>query len=326
MVQSLNIGTIFEFRNGNVILILPEMGDIKNESKFSRNKKHKYLFLYIIPMRAIVVHGGLSVREELQRHVEEYANIAILEDEPLEAVVKAVQLMEDDPLYNAGTGSNMRFDGSIQMDAAVMVPGNFGAVINIEHVKNPVLVAKDVMLHSPHLILSGDGAVSFARRMGYEYYDPTTERAIEKREKTLKKLRLGEIPEHYHPEFFKELLGDTVGAVAFYDGNFAAAVSTGGTSLTLRGRVGDSPIPGAGIYCGPKGAVVATGIGEEIIKRMLAINIYHSIGTKPLEKICKEMIEDFGDIPVGVIAITAEEQCAVSNMVMPSATVILDER
>ncbi len=275
-------------------------------------------------MRAIVLHGGLSIRRELQEHVEIYAQKAIEMDTALEAVVEAVRLMEDDPLYNAGTGSNMRFDGSIQMDAAVMIPGDFGAVINIEHVRNPVLVARDVMLHSPHLILSGDGAVSFARMRGYEYYDPTTERAREKREKTIKKLKMGEISQYYHPEFFRELLGDTVGAVAFFEGEIAAAVSTGGTSLTLRGRVGDSPIPGAGIFAGDKGAVVATGIGEEIIRRMLSLSIYSRIGDDSLEKICEEEIRKFGDIPVGVIAITSEERCARSNMVMPHAIVTRD--
>jgi L-asparaginase/beta-aspartyl-peptidase (threonine type) len=273
---------------------------------------------------AIILHGGASHKEELKRKVNEYALEAFREKDALEAVLKAVVLMEDDPLFNAGTGSNMRIDGSIQMDAAVMVPGDFGAVINIENVKNPVLVARDVMLKSPHLILSGDGAIQFARKMGHSYYDPTTQKAKERRERVIKKLKNGEIPEYYHPDFFKEFLGDTVGAVARINGKFAAAVSTGGTSLTLRGRVGDSPIIGAGIYCGKKGAVVATGIGEEIIRRMLSYRIYQKIGEKPLVDICREEIEKFGKIPVGVIAINDSEECAISNLTMPYA-IIKDE-
>ncbi len=268
-------------------------------------------------MDAIILHGGASNKKELKSKVDDFAKIAFLERDALDAVVKAVTLMEDDPLFNAGTGSNIRIDGSIQMDAAVMIPGNFGAVINIEFVKNPVLVARDVMLRSPHLILAGDGAINFARRMGYVHYDPATDRAREKRERVLKKLKNGEIPEYYHPQFLLEFLGDTVGAVARINGKFAAAVSTGGTSLTLRGRVGDSPIPGAGIYCGEKGAVVATGIGEEIIKRMLSISIYNSIGTRPLNEICRDEIDKFGDIPVGVIAVSEDEECAISNLTMP---------
>ncbi len=270
-------------------------------------------------MNAIILHGGASHKGELKIKVKEYADIAFQEKSALDAVVKAVVLMEDDPLFNAGTGSNMRLDGSIQMDAAVMIPGNFGAVINIEYVKNPVLVAKDVMLNSPHLILSGDGAVKFARKMGHGYYDPVTDKAKERRERIIRKLKNGEIPEYYHPDFFMEFLGDTVGAVARINGKFAAAVSTGGTSLTLRGRVGDSPIIGAGLYCGDRGAVVATGIGEEIIKRMLSFKIYERIGESPLQEICKEEIGKFGDIPVGVIAIDENEECAISNLTMPYA-------
>ncbi len=268
-------------------------------------------------MDFIVLHGGLSKRDELQKHVEKYAELAFEEPTALDAVVKAVVFMEDDPLYNAGTGSNIRVDGSIQMDAAVMVPGDFGAVINIENVKNPVLVALDVMKKSPHMILAGDGAIEFARKLGHAPHNPITAAAVEKRKRTLERLRSGELPEYYNPSFFKEFLGDTVGAVAYIDGEFAAAVSTGGTSLTLRGRVGDSPIPGSGIYCGDKGAVVATGIGEEIMRRTLAYRIYSQIGDRPLEEICREEIKKFGDIPVGVIAVSENEAAAVSNMIMP---------
>ena len=272
-------------------------------------------------MKIIILHGGASNRPELNEKVENYARIAIEKEAPLDAVVEAVRLMEDDPLFNAGTGSNIRIDGCIQMDAAVMVPGNLGAVINIERVKNPVLVARDVMLKSPHMILSGDGAIKFARKMGYKEYDPRTERAEEKREKLLNKLRSGDIPSYYNPEFFKEFLGDTVGAVAFFDGNYAAAVSTGGTGLTLRGRVGDSPIPGAGIYAGEKGALVATGIGEEIVRRMLSLRVYSRIGEGEIDDICRQEIESFGDIPTGLIAIADGKPCAVSNLNMPHAII-----
>ena len=276
-------------------------------------------------MDALVLHGGAGHKGELREVMEKYARESFKKRDTLEAVVQGVVFMEDDPLFKAGTGSNMRLDGSIQMDAAVMVPEDFGAVINIEKVKNPVLVARDVMLHSPHLILAGDGAIEFARRMGHPEYDPTTEKAKERREEVIKKLRNGEIPEYYHPEFLTDFLGDTVGAVARIGGKFAAAVSTGGTSLTLRGRVGDSPITGAGIYCGEKGAVVATGIGEEIIRHMLSIKIYNRIGSAALEKICKEEIEKFGDVPVGVIAVSSDEECAISNRDMPYAIIRREE-
>jgi len=270
-------------------------------------------------MDYIVLHGGASNRPELMEKVSQYAKLAFESESALDAVVEAVRLMEDDPLFNAGTGSNMRIDGSIQMDAAVMLENRFGAVAGIEAVKNPVLVARDVMLRSPHMVLAGDGAVKFARKMGYEPYDPATPRAREKREKTIAKLKNGEIPEYYHPDFFTDFLGDTVGAVAYINGEFAAAVSTGGTSLTLRGRVGDSPLPGAGIYCGPKGAAVATGIGEEIIRRMLTIDAYMHLDSMELEALCSYEVERFGDIPVGLIVVTAKDACAKSNLEMPYA-------
>ncbi len=270
-------------------------------------------------MDAIVLHGGASARPELNERVKKYAEQAFDMKNALDAVVEAVRLMEDDPLFNAGTGSNVRIDGSIQMDAAVMVPNDFGGVINIEYVKNPILVARDVLKKSPHLILAGAGATEFARKMGYEEYNPITQRAVAKRDKTIEKLKKGEIPSYYHPEFFADFLGDTVGAVAYINGEFAAAVSTGGTSLTLHGRVGDSPIPGAGIYCGSNGAVVSTGIGEEIIRRMSAMSIYSKIGTSDLYAICDAEIEKYENIPVGFIAISKDEQCAKSNLMMPNA-------
>ncbi len=272
-------------------------------------------------MRFLVLHGGASLREELKPKVEKFAELAFEKETAVDAVVEAVRLMEDDPDFNAGTGSNIRIDGSIQMDAAVMTPHELGAVINIERVKNPVLVARDVMQKSPHIILSGDGAVKFARKMGYPDYDPRTKYREDKRKSIIEKLKNGQIPEYYHPEFFKEFLGDTVGAVAFIDGKFAAAVSTGGTALTLRGRVGDSPIPGAGIYCGEKGAAVATGIGEEIIKRMASLKAYNMIGDYPLHSICSRIVKEFGEVPFGIIMVSREETCGLSNLKMPYAII-----
>ncbi len=275
-------------------------------------------------MDMLILHGGASNRPELHEKVKKFAEEAFEERTALDAVIRAVTLMEDDPMFNAGTGSNMSIDGSIQMDAAVMVPADFGAVMNIERVKNPVLVARDVMLRSPHMILAGDGAVQFARKMGYEDHDPATERAREKRARTLEKLRSGKIPAYYHPDFFVDFLCDTVGAVAYISGEFAAAVSTGGTSLTLRGRVGDSPVPGAGIYAGEQGAVVATGIGEEIIRRMLSIRVYENMKKMSVGEACDALLKEFGDIPVGIIALNREGGCAKSNLKMPSAIVKRD--
>ena len=192
----------------------------------------------------------------------------------LDAVVEAVVVLEDDPRLNAGTGSRMRTDGRIQMDAAVMTSTlDAGAVAALESVRNPVRVARAVM-DSPHVLLVGPDALSFARSKGHEPYDPATPESRTKLEESLHRIAEGRLPRYARKWKGWDLHG-TVGAVARdRRGRFAAAVSTGGTSFMLPGRVGDSPILGAGIYAGPHGAVCATGIGEEIMKRVLSKYVY----------------------------------------------------
>lgn len=267
-------------------------------------------------MKTLILHGGAGNNYEYSKILEDYGKIAIKKDNPLDAVVESVRLMEDDIHFNAGTGSNMRIDGSIQMDASVATVKLLGSVINIEKVKNPVLVARDVALHAPHYILSGDGAIDFARKMGHEEYNPKTEKAEIKLNQALDNLKKGKVEDYKNIEYFKKFI-DTVGAVARFDSEFAAAVSTGGTALMLRGRVGDVPIYGAGLYVGVKGAIANTGVGEEIVKRVLAHNIYTQIGKRSLKEICTEELSKFSSIPVGIIAVSDSEECAVSNQKMP---------
>ncbi len=274
----------------------------------------------------LLIHGGAGSDSSFNKKLNNYAGSTSskVTNNPLDFVVEAVRLMEDDPSFNAGTGSVKRIDGSIQMDAAVMLPNQIGAVAAIERVKNPVMVAREVMLQTPHVMLTSDGALDFARALGFGDYDPTTERT----ENIWKKMvdffngKEVELPERYS-EYYKyaKIFGfpqpkDTVGAVARVDGKFAAAVSTGGSSPMMRGRVGDSPLPGAGLYTGEKGAVVATGIGEEIIKKMMCYDIYNQIGTKPLSEIVKEKVESFGKVLVGVIAVSEDEYASYSNSSM----------
>ncbi len=194
-----------------------------------------------------------------------------------DAVVEAVVVLEDDPRLNAGTGSRMRTDGRIQMDAALMDSSlEAGAVAAIERVKNPILVARDV-LRTPHILLVGPDALAFARSRGHADYDPATPESRTKLEASLRLIREGRVPPYYRKFNHLDLHG-TVGAVARdRRGRFAAGVSTGGTSFMLPGRVGDSPILGSGIYAGPAGAVCATGIGEEIMKRVLSKHVYDAM-------------------------------------------------
>lgn len=267
----------------------------------------------------LLCHGGVGSKNRSTPDMGGIAESA-WDNDPLNSVVNAVVNMEDDPRFNAGTGSVIRIDGSVQMDAAVSIPGKFGSVIGIEMVKNPVLVARDVMEKTPHIMLAGSGALDFARRLGYEAYDPRTDRSKEAYKKMIEGIR-DDMTENEKYQEFRRMIDqgiieephDTVGAVARINGKFAAAVSTGGASPMMKGRVGDVPVPGAGIYCGDAGAVVATGIGEEIAKRVLCYRIYSKIGSMPLKSIIEKEIDYFGSNLAGVIALSRSEVAYFSN-------------
>src|SRR5687767_14358316 len=146
------------------------------------------------PMRAAAIaHGGVGSGPELSDgpRAAVDAALAVLEagGDPLDAAVAGVVVMEDDPRFNAGTGSKVRLDGkTVQMDAAVMDSGGrFGAVAVIEDVKNPVLVARAVA-ETPHRLIAGDGAQRFARALGHGPHDPTTPGAVEQSRKLRKRL------------------------------------------------------------------------------------------------------------------------------------------
>lgn len=213
---------------------------------------------------AIAVHGGAGEWDEV-RHGQARAGVhgaanrggSLLAQgsSALDAVTAAVAVLEDDPVFNAGTGSVLNRDGEVEMDASVMTGHDlgFGAVAAIRRVRNPVLVARLVMERSGHALLVGEGAVRFAREHGCGDYDPVT---VDARGAWLRARAL-------------QGLG-TVGAVAVdREGRLAAATSTGGTLLKLPGRVGDTPLPGAGTYATQDAAVSATGKGE-LMMRVLA--------------------------------------------------------
>ena len=271
----------------------------------------------------LLIHGGVGSDESLSSLLNEYALKAVDVLSSLESVINATVLMENDARFNAGTGSYQRLDGSIQMDAAVMTETGFGSVMAVERIKNPILLAKDVMEKTPHLIMAGDGAVRFARVLGYPDYDPNTQKAEEQAAKVLADLNSKEPAVDTRYDKMKAVVDlkrflkstDTVGAVSYIGGKFAAAVSTGGASPMLRGRVGDSPVPGAGIFCGKKGAVVATGIGEEIISHMLSISVYDEIGNSTLKEILKKKTDGFKG-PVGLIAVDSEGYAYHANKSM----------
>jgi len=206
----------------------------------------------------ILTHGGAGSENEFSDGTERAAQAAraalATGMSVLDAVCRAVTVLEDDGRFNAGTGSKRRTGGSLQMDAACMGgDGRYGAVAALEGFKNPILTARAV-LETPCRILAGRGAAVFARQQGCEPFpdgsvDPSPGSSAH----------------------------DTVGCVAFDGDSFAAGLSTGGTGGAPLGRVGDVPLPGCGLYAGPEGAVAATGLGEAIMMNLTAYRAYAMI-------------------------------------------------
>jgi beta-aspartyl-peptidase (threonine type) len=239
---------------------------------------------------AIAIHGGAGtidrgefppereaeLRATLERAVR--AGHAVLSDggSSLDAVTVAVTLLEDSPFFNAGRGAVFNAEGKQEMDASIMEGANLeaGAVAAVHNVRNPILLARKVMTDSPHVMLMGAGAESFAREHGIAFEDDAYF-YDEYRWQQLQKARaesapgttfLSETPTSWH---------STVGAVALdRNGDLAAATSTGGMTNKRWGRVGDSPIVGAGTYADNRScAVSATGHGEYFIRATVARDI-----------------------------------------------------
>jgi L-asparaginase/beta-aspartyl-peptidase (threonine type) len=275
----------------------------------------------------IIAHGGAGSSEECLDGVRESVEAAFHElrkgGSALNAVIKAVQILEDDGRFNAGSGSLLRLDEkTIEMDAAIMdSKGTLGAVLAIKNVKNPVLVARAVS-KTPHVALAGDGAESFARRLGFPPFYQVSPKSLENMSKIrglIERGRLGSMNPRWKGVDVRKLALDTVGAVALDGkGTFAVATSTGGASPMITGRVGDTPFIGCGFYAGAKGAVAVTGLGEEIVKRMLARTVYDAIeqGTDVKTSCEKGVLLFPAKISVGVIAITQDGIGSASNRKM----------
>jgi beta-aspartyl-peptidase (threonine type) len=189
----------------------------------------------------------------------------------LEAVIETVMLLEDDPLFNAGRGATLTFDGRIELDAAVMDgrDRSAGAVAGVTTVRNPVQLARAVMEQGPHVFLAGAGAERFAREQGFDAVDPAWFETPERRR------QFDEFRERKGGWFDSSVKYGTVGAVARDEqGHVAAATSTGGLTGKRWGRIGDSPVIGAGTYADDRAcAVSATGAGEFFIRAGVAHTI-----------------------------------------------------
>ena len=238
----------------------------------------------------------------------------------LDAACAAAVVLEDNPIFNAGTGAVLNFDGFVEMDACVMVSdaAQIGAVSAIQRVKNPILVARQVMEETDHVMLAGDGAKRFARVMGHADYDPITvaRQADWKDKKAKLQVAMGadgkgalKIRDFLmgHPEY----AGGTIGAVALDSrGILCACTSTGGVTMKLVGRVGDTPLPGCGTYASSLAASSATGTGEYVIRALACRQIADNVGNKmslkdSIEAVLEGLGRDF-DADVGFIGIDAQ--------------------
>ncbi|PKP90126.1 MAG: isoaspartyl peptidase/L-asparaginase [Alphaproteobacteria bacterium HGW-Alphaproteobacteria-16] len=240
------------------------------------------------PEWTLVIHGGAGMLDRdrvtaeqdaaARKGLEEAlaAGGRVLADggSALDAVEAAVRVLEDDPHFNAGRGAVFAFEGANELDAAIMegTGRKAGAVAGVTATKNPVSLARKVMEDSPHVLLAGRGADIFSTEQGLEQVGPDWFATPERRE------QLDKMKAKTTGWFDVDMKYGTVGAVAMdRSGHVAAATSTGGVTGKRWGRVGDSPVIGAGTYADDRAcAVSATGAGEFFIR----MSVGHEIGAR----------------------------------------------
>lgn len=242
----------------------------------------------------IVIHGGAGALEP-GRYTQEQeaafhakleealqAGYGVLEEggAALDAVTAAITIMEDSPLFNAGKGAVFTFEGKNELDASIMDGRdlNAGAVAGVTRTKNPILAARAVMEQSVHVMFSGPGADGFAESVGLELVEPAyfrTENRWDSYRRALERFNKSEQESEKSDALTQDEKHGTVGAVAIdKDGNIAAGTSTGGMTLKRHGRIGDSPIIGAGTYADNESCgVSATGHGEFFIRATIARDV-----------------------------------------------------
>lgn len=271
---------------------------------------------------AIVIHGGAGViekknfpeekQQEYKQKLQEALNAGykVLENggASLDAITAAINILEDSPLFNAGKGAVYNSEGNQEMDASIMDGNtlNAGAVAGVNHIKNPILAARIVMDSSEHVMLSGKGAEIMVQKYGIEMVD-SSYFFTEKRLKQLKYIQEKESDNEKTTAYLIEnkMIDDhkygTVGAVAMdKNGNIAAGTSTGGMTNKKYGRIGDSPIIGAGTYannltCG----ISSTGTGEYFIRTVAAHEVSNLIqykGLNPADALHEVLFNQIGKL------------------------------
>jgi beta-aspartyl-peptidase (threonine type) len=297
----------------SIFIFLAFLSSCQQSNSDTENKKTSSSKMDKAPI-TLIIHGGagaikrgyLTPEQEkdykikLTEALEAGYNVLEAGGKSIDAVIKAINVMENSPLFNAGLGAVLTHTGKVSMDASIMQGHdlNAGAVAGVQHVKNPILAARLVMDSSVHVLLSGAGADEYAELNGLqmennEYF------ITEKRLRSLKRA-MGKDSILLESEEKKHLIDDhkfgTVGCVALDQyGNISAGTSTGGMTNKKFGRIGDSPIIGAGTYadntsCG----VSCTGHGEYFIRLSIARNMADLMAYKKLsiDEAAKEVIQN----------------------------------
>lgn len=280
---------------------------------------------------AIAIHGGAgtilkenlsqeqeaSIRADLESAVR--AGYGVLESggSSTEAIIKAITLLEDSPNFNAGKGAVLNQQGNVELDASIMLgqDRSAGAIAGVYGVRNPILLAHKVLTDSPHVLLAGEGAEIFARQNNIQFENADyfkTPYRIEQLKRIQEQAQAG-LDSAYRESWYS-----TVGAAAVDKfGNMAAGTSTGGTANKRWGRIGDSPIIGAGTYADDRYcAVSATGHGEFFIRAAVTHDICARVAYQDLsiaeaaeQVIHRDLVEMGGD--GGVIAVAPNGDIAL---------------
>ena len=278
----------------------------------------------------LIVHGGAGDEPDepgkRQAVLDEAAASGAEAATPVEAVVSAVGILESNPRFNAGVGGAIQSDGIVRTDAGMMTDEReVSAACSMPGVRHAVSVARRVMTETPHVLLAGKHAVSFAEEFGIGSENLTTERTRERfaeaepPESADVRERIEWVREHFSG-------ADTVGAVAVDEGRVAAATSTGGRWFALAGRVGDVPQVGCGFYASPAGGASATGAGEDIARTTLAREAVRRLeaGENPREAAANVIgeFEELTDSTAGIIVLDDEGRTgsAYNSAAMQTAT------
>jgi beta-aspartyl-peptidase (threonine type) len=260
---------------------------------------------------SIAIHGGagtilrnemtnekeLAYKSALTIAIQQGENILKQNGKAIDAVEAAIIALEDHPLFNAGKGAVFTHNETHEMDASIMRGDNLmaGAVAGIKNIKNPIQLSRMVMENSEHVMLCGEGAAAFAKKMGFEFVDDAYFYTEQRHQQWQKAIVEDKVALDHNIKTDEKKFG-TVGAVALdMHGNLAAGTSTGGMTNKKYGRVGDSPIIGAGTYANnAQCAISCTGHGEFFIKAVVAYDVFCLMEYKQLslEEACRIVVKD----------------------------------